>query len=141
MKAYTASIEINASAETVWAILTDGAGYTLWDPGMHTLDGTIAPGEKLTIHTKLDPNRAFTPTVADFEPPHRMIWRSGMPLGLFKGERTFTLEPLAEGGIRFTLHEVFSGPMMVLIGGSIPDLTSTFEAFCAGLKDHAESRS
>lgn len=60
-----------------------------------------------------------------------------MPLGLFKGVRTFTLTPRGEQ-TEFTLHEVFSGPMLKLIGGSIPDMTDAFKGFVAGLKGRAE---
>jgi hypothetical protein len=61
-----------------------------------------------------------------------------MPLGLFKGERTFTLSPQSQGATKFTLREEFSGPLLALIGRSIPDMTSTFEQFAAGLKSRAE---
>lgn len=137
MKSYTASIDINATPEVVWSILTDGSRYTEWDPGMISLDGTIALGQPLTIYAKVAPNRAFKVKVSVLEPNKRMVWSSGMPLGLFKGERTMSLEPQSNG-VRFTLTEVFSGPMLALFGGSIPDLTPTFEAFCVGLKQRAE---
>jgi hypothetical protein len=68
-----------------------------------------------------------------------MTWTGGMPLGLFKGERTFTLSPQNNGSVEFTVREVFSGLLLPLIGRSIPDLTATFEQFVAGLKRRAES--
>jgi hypothetical protein len=37
------------------------------------------------------------------------------------------------------LREVFSGPLLALIGRSIPDMTTTFEQFAAGLKRRAEA--
>lgn len=137
MKTYTAHIDINATPEAVWNIITDGSRYTEWDLGMTRLDGIIALGQPLTIYAKIAPNRAFKVKVSVFEPPRRMVWRSGMPLGLFKGERTFELE-LQSNGVMFTLSEVFSGPMLALIGGAIPDMTPVFEAFCAALKQRAE---
>ena len=63
-----------------------------------------------------------------------MVWASGMPLGLFKGERTFTLAPQGQGSTEFRLSEEFSGLLLGLIGRSIPDMTSTFEQLAAGLK-------
>ena len=139
MKAFTANTEINAAPEVVWGILTDSAKYTEWDPGMLQLKGKIAPGEKLMIYAKVAPNRAFSPVVSEFEPNRKMVWSSGMPMGLFKGARTFTLESPGEGRTRFTLREEFSGLLLPLIGMSIPDLTPVFEAFCDGLKNRAES--
>jgi len=39
------------------------------------------------------------------------------------------------------LQEVFSGPLLPLIGGSIPDMTEAFQGFVAGLKKRAEASS
>ena len=33
-----------------------------------------------------------------------------MPLGLFKGVRTFTLAPGTDGSTRFTMREEYTGP-------------------------------
>lgn len=139
MRAYTATTTIQASPEKVWAILTNAAGYPEWDPGIDRVEGRIASGEKITAYTKASPGRAFPVTVAEFVPGRKMVWSSGMPLGLFKGERTFTLSPGSGGATEFTIREVFTGPLLPMIGRSIPDLTSTFEQFAAGLKKRAES--
>jgi hypothetical protein len=61
-----------------------------------------------------------------------------MPLGLFKGVRTFTLTRMANETVEFTLREEFSGLLLPLIARSIPDQTKTFEDFAAGLKAFAE---
>jgi hypothetical protein len=138
MKAYQATTTIAAAPDAIWALLTNAAGYPEWDPGVDRIEGRIAPGEKITAYTKLSPGRAFPVTVTEFEPGRRMTWASGLPLGLFKGQRTFTLLPKGDGVTEFTLREEFSGPLLALIGRTIPDLTSTFEQFAAGLKGRAE---
>jgi len=43
--------------------------------------------------------------VTEFVPGSRMTWSGGMPLGLFKGVRTFTLDPRPDG-TAFALEEV-----------------------------------
>jgi len=139
MKVFTATTDIHAAPETIWRILTDASKYTEWDPGMVKLEGTIAPGQPLTIYTKADPQRAFNPTVVEFEPNRKMVWRSGMPLGLFTGARTFLLEPQGNGQVKFSMREEFTGPMLAMIGKSIPDLNPTFAAFAAALKKRAEA--
>ena len=138
MKMSSATTEINAPPETVWDILTDGSKYIEWDPGMVSLDGKISPNEKLTIYAKISPGRAFNVTVAEFEPNRKMVWSSGMPMGLFKGERTFTIEPLQDGKVKFSLQEVFTGLLLPLFGGTIPDMNPTFAAFATALKERAE---
>lgn len=135
---YTATTTIHAAPEHIWGILTDAAGYPRWDPGVVRIEGTIAPGQKVTAFTKLAPKRAFPAVVGDFVPGRKMTWTGGMPLGLFKGVRTFTLTPQADSSVEFTIREEFSGPLLPLFGRTVPDMTQTFQEFVAGLKGFAE---
>jgi hypothetical protein len=139
MKEYRATTTIHASPDTIWAILTDASKYPEWDPVADRIEGKIAHGETIKAYTKLSPGQAFPAKVTEDEPGRKMTWTGGMPLGLFKGVRTFTLTPQGNGTTQFTLHEVFSGPLLPLIGRSIPDMTAAFEGFAAGLKQRAES--
>ena len=66
-----------------------------------------------------------------------MTWSGGMPLGLFKGVRTFTLAP-AGGTTRFQLREEYSGPLLSMMWRSMPDLGPSFAQFANGLKRRAE---
>jgi hypothetical protein len=43
------------------------------------------------VHSKISPGQAFRLTVREFVPARRMVWSGGVPLGLFKGKRVFTL--------------------------------------------------
>ena len=138
MKAFCASTNINASPETIWSILTDAVHYPEWDPQAIRIEGTIAEGEMVTAYTKLSPDRAFPAKVTEFVPGKRMTWTGGMPLGLFKGERTFTLTPQEDGSVDFDLREEFSGLLFPLFSKSLPDMTEPFEGFVAGLKARAE---
>jgi hypothetical protein len=138
MKTFTASTNIKASPDTIWQILTDAPNYPAWDPWAIRIEGTIAPGETVKAYTKLAPDRAFPATVTEFSPGERMVWSGGMPMGLFKGVRTFSLAPQDDESVNFTLREEFSGPLLPLIGRSLPDMTEAFEDFVAGLKARAE---
>ncbi len=137
MKAFAVTTVIHAAPETIWAILTDGAAWTSWNPTVEKVDGAIAPGGSLRVFTKLSPGRLFPVKVAVFDPPRRMVWTGGMPLGLFKGVRTYTLTP-GDGGVEFAMREEFSGLMAPLITKSIPDLQPAFDEFAASLKRRAE---
>ena len=138
MKQFQADATIKATQEAIWAILTDASAYPSFDPYCDKIEGTIAPGQKIKAFSKLSPGRAFPVRVSAFEPGRRMVWSGGMPLGLFKGERTFTLTPGDDGMVHFDMREVFSGPMLALIGKSLPDMTEPFEKFALGLKAKAE---
>jgi hypothetical protein len=139
MKFYEASSTIAAAPEAIWAILTDGGAYADWDSGVQRLEGTVAPGEKLKVVSEANPGRAFPVKVTEFQPGRSMTWSGGMPLGLFKGVRTFALTPEDGGGTRFTMREEYSGPMLPLIWRSMPDLQPSFDKFAAGLKARAEA--
>lgn len=136
---YSATTTIKASPDTIWSILTNAAAYPEWDPGVDRIEGRIAPGETLKAFSKLSPGRAFPAKVTEFVPGRKMTWTGGMPLGLFKGVRTFTLTPKGNDSVEFTLREVFSGPLLPIFGRTVPNMTSTFEQFAAGLKQRAES--
>ena len=138
MKSYEASATIEAPPEAVWNVLVDGGSYTDWDSGVVALEGDIALGERLKVTSEANPKRAFPVRVTEVEPARSMRWSGGMPLGLFKGERTFTLRPRGERETEFVLREEYSGPMLGLIWRSMPDLRPSVEKFAQGLKQRAE---
>jgi hypothetical protein len=137
MKIYESAAEIQASPEAVWDVLTDAAGYPRWDSGVQAVDGRIAAGEKITVRSEANPGRAFPVKVTEFEPGRRMTWSGGMPLGLFKGVRTFRLTPSGDG-TRFVMREEYTGPLLPLVARSMPDLQPSFDQFARGLKARVE---
>jgi hypothetical protein len=139
MKAFAVQTSIRATPERVWDLLTDAVGYLRWNSTVQKVDGKIAPGGRVTVYPKINPGRAFPVNVTEFQPPFRMVWTGGMPLGLFKGERTFTLTPGSTGEVQFFMREQYSGLMAPLIGRSIPDLQPSFHQFANDLKRAAEA--
>jgi hypothetical protein len=138
MKSYDARTTIHATPERIWQLLTDAPSYPGWNSSVERVEGSIAPGETIKVFVKVNPGRAFPVKVVDFQPGKRMVWSGGMPLGLFKGERTYTLEPAGDGATRFTMREEYTGPLLGMIWKSIPDLGPSFEEFANGLKAAAE---
>jgi hypothetical protein len=138
MKSYDATATIKASPEAIWAILTDAPGYRAWDSGIERVEGSIAPGNRLKVVSKANPGRAFPVKVTEFSPGQRMTWSGGMPLGLFKGVRTFTLAAGTDGATRFAMREEYTGPLLPMIWRSMPDLGPSFRQFANGLKERAQ---
>lgn len=138
MKSFSVHTTINASAEKIWNILTDTSQWTSWNPTVDRIVGDIALGEKVSVFVKVNPGRAFPVKVTQFVPNKKMVWTGGMPLGMFKGERTYTLTEQANGSTEFAMREEFTGMMAPLITRSIPDLQPVFEEFAAALKQRAE---
>lgn len=135
---YEAETLIQSDAGPVWEVLADASSYPNWDSGVQKVEGRVAPGEKIKVYSEANPGRAFAVKVVEFDRGRRMAWKGGMPLGLFKGVRTFELTPEPDGATRFTMHERFSGPLLPLIGRSMPDLGPSFDQFARGLKERVE---
>ena len=138
MRSYEASSLIEAAPEQVWPVLTDIAAWPDWDSGVTSVEGRLAPGEKLSITLAANPERVFPVNVVQLDAPRLMIFHGGMPLGLFTGRRTYTLVP--EGaGTRFTMRERYTGPLAGMICRSIPDLGPSFRQFAEGLRQRVVS--
>jgi hypothetical protein len=138
VKFYEATANIKASPDRIWALLTDASRYAAWNTTIDRVEGRIAPGETIKVLVKVNPGRAFPVKVTEFKPGQRMVWSGGMPLGLFKGERTYTLSPAGNGETSFKMREEYSGPMLGMIWKSIPDLGPAFQEFAQSLKREAE---
>ena len=135
---YAVTRTINASPDRVWSVLTDGDTFADWNDSIVSFEGPIELGKKVKLVSVVNPKRAFSLLVSAFEPPGRMVWEDGMPLGLFKGVRTYTVTPAGEGA-EFSMVEEYSGPLAGLMTRMIPDMTESFDLFADSLKRTAES--
>ena len=138
MRFYEASTQINRPADAVWAILVDGSNWPNWDSGVDGVSGTIAAGQTVTIRSKVAPGRTFPVKITTFAPGSSLVFTGGMPLGLFKGVRTYTLAPAPGGGTNLKVREEYSGPLVSMMWRSMPDLGPSFTQFATGLKRRAE---
>ncbi|MFN8373000.1 MAG: SRPBCC domain-containing protein [Anaerolineae bacterium] len=134
------SIRINASPERLWALLTTAQDMPRWNSTITSVEGRIASGETIKLKVTAAPQRVFTLKVSEWTPNRRMVWRDGAA-PMFQGVRTYTLTPSAEGATEFAMVEVFSGLMLPMIAGSLPDFGPSFEQYAADLKKEAEKQS
>ena len=139
MKIYETRIEIAAPIDTVWQVLTQTVPSTPEPFGILRIEGQIALGSKIKLWSEVSPNRAFALKVERFEPHETMVWRGGMPFGLFTGIRTFALTPNTTE-TSFHMREVFTGALSGMITKSMPDLTPSFIKFAQALKSEAETQ-
>lgn len=135
-------IEIDASAERVWSVLTDFASYPQWNPFVRSVVGVPQKGTGLRIVIQPTGGRAmrFSPTVlvADTGRELRWLGRLLMP-GLFDGEHAFVIESLGEHQVRFHQNERFSGILVGLFRASLDrDTRRGFEEMNHALKARAE---
>jgi uncharacterized protein YndB with AHSA1/START domain len=138
-RSYSVSRSIDAPATVVWGLLSDASSYARWNRAVVSIEGDIKEGSTIRLVSIADPKRTFKLKVAATRAPQHMVWADGMPLGLFKGRRTFTITDRASSGCEFSMVEAFTGPLAGLITKAIPDLTESFNTFADGLKAAAES--
>ena len=143
MKELRTEIEIGASAERVWQILTDFASYPEWNPFVRRISGEAQEGTQLEVY--LQPSGArgmtFRPTILKAEPSRELRWRGKLFIqGLFDGEHVFEIEQLAENRVRFVQRESFRGLLTSLLLRMLKnDTRRGFEEMNAALKARAEA--
>lgn len=130
------AIRIDAPPERIWTLLTNAADFPRWNSTVTGIEGKIAAGERISIKVPIS-DRLFKVKVDTFDPPKTLVWSDGN--AVFRGVRTFTLTPQG-GATVFAMEEVFTGFMLPLIAGSLPDFKPVFETYAADLKKEAEGR-
>ncbi len=135
-------VDIDATAERVWQVLTDFRAYPQWNPFMTQVSGTPAQGERLTIRMQPEGGRAMTfrPTVREAVAQRRLRWLGHLLVpGIFDGEHSFTIEPRDEGGVRLVQQEDFRGVLVPLLSRSLDRGTRpAFERMNQAVKQRAE---
>ena len=135
---YSAGINIKAKPDRVWALMTNATDFPRWNSTVKSIDGRIALGQTIKLIATIDPTRTFNLKVIEFIPEKRMVWSDGN--AMFKGVRTYTLTPKADDSTDFTMAEVYTGLMLPMIAGSLPDFGPTFEQYVSDLKREAEMK-
>jgi len=136
---FETGIDIASCREVVWLLITDAAGYPRWNSAVLRVDGEIDPGASISVVTNADPTHGHGAKVVEYEPENRMVWREGLPFGLFTASWTFLLGD-SDNGVRFEMYEDYSGPLAFVIGRTRPDLQAMFDSFAADLRVAAEGR-
>ena len=116
MKENHNEIEINATPDKVWEVLTDLESYSEWNPLLYRAEGKVALGEQVSISAKsASSDMDFTCSVIKVEPNRQFSWKFhvGLPF-LFRGEHIFALEPIDEHHTRFIDREIFHGMLLPL---------------------------
>jgi len=131
------SIGIDAFADDVWHVLTDINNWKNWNTTVDRVIGKIALNQQIKVYTCVNVKRSFN--VTELAKPHRMVWTSGLPFGLFTAVRTFSLAKGAGSFNDFTVREQFSGILLPAFRNRIPDVQSSIDEFAICLKKRIES--
>lgn len=136
-------IEIAATPERVWSILTDFPFYPEWNPFIVSINGDVKQGAKLQVQIQPSggSSMTFRPRLVAVELGKELRWLGHFLFpNLFDGEHRFAIEPIADGRVRFTQSEHFSGLLLPLFKKNLAQTTKTgFEAMNRAIKARAET--
>ena len=144
MKELYSEIEIEATDEHVWQILTNFTDFPRWNPFIRRATGEIEAGAKLEVEIQPPDGSAMTfkPTLLKVEPNRELRWLGHLIMpGLFDGEHIFTVESVAANRIKLIQREEFRGILAALMLRFIGENTRRgFEAMNQALKIEAEKQ-
>ena len=141
MKELRTEIEIQATPEKVWQVISELDKYPEWNPFIHHAIGKTKIGEKVDITFKTGSKEmTLHCMVIKVEPNRELRWKYHVGLNtLFSGEHSFVIEPIDANHVRFVDREVFNGLLVPLQAKDI-DTNSKhgFEAMDQALKARVE---
>jgi hypothetical protein len=130
------TVDIDASRDAVWDVLTDFASYSEWNPSMR-IEGVPEVGTKLVVH--LTGGMSFKPKVLVATPGEELRWLGKLGFhGIADGEHFFILTTNDDGTTRLNHGERFSGALVALAKGSSGNGGAAYEAFSHALKQRVE---
>jgi hypothetical protein len=137
-------IEIDASPERVWAVVTEFAAYPEWNPFIRRISGELREGAKLEVQIQPPGARAttFKPTVRAVETNRELRWLGRLLVpGILDGEHSLLIEPREGGRSRFVQRERFSGFLVGFVKGTLAKTEGGFEQMNGALKARVEQPS
>lgn len=142
MKIISTEIEINASPERVWEVLTKFDAYSDWNPFIRKINGQQKVGEQLEAHLQPPDSReiTFKPTLVKFEPQKELSWFGKLFIpGLFDRQHIFLIEEISQAKVRFIQKEHFWGILVPLLWRNLnPRLRTGFEQMNEAIKEIVE---
>ena len=141
MRELQASVEIAATLERVWEIVTDFDAYPEWNPFMRRISGPLEPGGRLEVRIEPPGSRALTfrPRILAVEPNRELRWLGRFLLPrLADGEHQLLIEPSGGNRVHFVQRERFRGALVPLLGRTLRRTRLGFEEMNNALKIRAE---
>ncbi|WP_328894615.1 SRPBCC domain-containing protein [Streptomyces sp. NBC_00236] len=143
----TTSIEMEASPDEVWQVLTDLPAYPQWNPFLISARVTSEGGrleEGATLRNVMRDrtgDSTFTPEVLTLEPGRELRWLGKMGPGwIADGEHRFVIEEIGGGRVRLTQSESFTGVAVPFYEGRLRnDTLPQFRAMNEALARRVEA--
>ena len=137
-------IIINASAEKVWAVLTDFNNYPKWNPFIRSLTGNVVVGSIIEAKLQAPKASAMTvkPKVLAFDKNKEFRWRGQLLMpGIFTGEHKFEIIDNKNGSCTFIQSEKFTGILVPFFKKMLDSSTTDgFNLMNRALKQRTEQK-
>jgi len=111
------TVEINASAETVWRVISDLPRYGEWNPFCLAAESSLQPGDPIAMTVQLTarPQRVVE-VMKEFVPGKRFAYSmKPVPLGALSSLRSHDVEPLGPNRARYRSYFQLKGWLMPLV--------------------------
>jgi uncharacterized protein YndB with AHSA1/START domain len=138
MRQFSITVDIGASPQRVWAVMTDFARWPEWTASVSSIrkvgKGEIAPGARIVIRQPGFPPALWV--MRTFDPGAGFTWESGFP-----GLRVFARHSISTtpSGSRVTLSLEFAGLLGGAFGRWTRDVNNRYLAMeASGLKRRSE---
>ncbi|MGJ9402931.1 SRPBCC family protein [Arthrobacter sp. KK5.5] len=138
MESYETRQDVDATADTVWGVLVDGARYDEWVPGVVDVEGDVADGQTIRLLTG-DDARDVTVRISAATNRRLLRWESGAPLGMYTDLHAFELAE-TQFGCTVVLTRELLGPLEGLLGRATEDAQGETEELAKALRAAAEAR-
>jgi hypothetical protein len=136
----SATTQIAATPQQVWAVLADLASYPQWNPLFRQASGQLTAGSRVTlkaVHPASGRVMTVKVKVLAAEPGTELRWVSSLP-GVITGEHRFTLTP-ANGGTRLVQAETYRGLLARMSASTVTRTQASFQALNEAIKQRAEN--
>jgi len=137
------TIDVNATPDQVWKVLTERSAYPEWNPFIVSSTGDLTTGGTITnvLRDTAGKETTFTPKLLAVEPGRELRWIGKVPPGgIFDGEHSFRIEPLPDGGSRLIQQETFRGVAVPVMSSWLNNkIKPQFDAMNRALAARAEA--
>ncbi|HYC00086.1 MAG TPA: SRPBCC domain-containing protein [Candidatus Limnocylindrales bacterium] len=138
----SATIDIDAPAERVWAVLTDFEHYGEWNRFTPNVECSGRIGDEVVLQVCFPGRKPMRQieTLNVFEPPHRLAWGMHMLAPtLLVANRYQTVEALGAARTRYTSIDYLSGLLAPLVRALYAaHMEAGFRLAAEGLKHRSE---
>lgn len=99
------SVDLPASPEAVFALLSDVSAQPAWRKGLERVEAVTGPTGQPAWREVYQGGRSMTLETTESDPPHRLVRTIVDAKGPFRGSWEFTIDPRGDGAATLTVVE------------------------------------